>query len=206
MELARYLLIRFLTEVLGFRLESERDDYLSLYDGGNKVIVRTYFTDIYEESEIYKKINELLQQDCDKAFLAVLKDALPFIDPKHLKSIGVGLISVDTPKGLDGVEIKIQARARPRQIQQAVDISKILSAVNAAVAEALSRESKRLEEEIMKKVRSYVDKALEEFRRELSTRWPAQQAQPPQPTQQAPQQVASIAENEWVRLLRRKGQ
>ncbi|MEZ0247740.1 MAG: hypothetical protein ABWJ97_00575 [Thermoproteus sp.] len=204
MELARYLLIRFLTEVLGFKLESERDDYLSLYDGGNKVIVKMYFTDIYEESEIYKKINELLQQDCDKAFLAVLRDALPFIDPKHLKSIGVGLISVDAPKGLDGVEIRIQARARPRQIQPAIDISKVLSAVNAAVAEALNRESKKLEEEIMKRVKSYVDRALEEFRRELSMRLPTQQAQPPQSAQQAP--PASIAENEWVRLLRRRGQ
>lgn len=198
MEIARYLLIRYLSEVLGFRLDSEKDDYLVLYDGGNKVVVKIYFTDLYEEVEIYKRINELLQQDYDKAFIAVMRDALPLVDPKHMRSLGVGLISVDPSRGLDGVEVKIQAKARPKQIAQ-LDLSKILSAVNAAVAEAMSREGKRIEEEVFNKVKIYVDKALEDLRRELAAGRPPQQAQPQQQT------PASITDNEWVKLLRRRG-
>ncbi|MCI4464437.1 MAG: hypothetical protein JHC22_01400 [Thermoproteus sp.] len=196
MELARYLLIRYLTEVLGFRLESERGDDLALLDGANRVSVKAYFADIYEEAEIYKKINELLQQDCDKAYIALAKDALPLVDPKHLKSLGVGLISVDPSRGLEGVELRMPARARPRPAQQ-VDLSKILGAVNAAVAEAVSRESKRIEEEVFKKLKSYVDKALEDVRRELAAGKAEQRTE-----QQGP---PSIAENEWVKLIRKRG-
>ncbi len=196
MELARYLLIRYLTEVLGFKLESERGDDLALLDGANKVSVKAYFADIYEEAEIYKKINELLQQDCDKAYIALAKDALPLVDPKHLKALGVGLISVDPSRGLEGVELRMPARARPRPAQQ-VDLSKILGAVNAAVAEAVSRESKRIEEEVFKKLKSYVDKALEDVRRELAAGKAEQRTE-----QQGP---PSIAENEWVKLIRRRG-
>jgi hypothetical protein len=195
-ELARYLLIRYLTEVLGFRLESERGDDLALLDGANRVSVKAYFADIYEEAEIYKKINELLQQDCDKAYIALAKDALPLVDPKHLKSLGVGLISVDPSRGLEGVELRMPARARPRPAQQ-VDLSKILGAVNAAVAEAVSRESKRIEEEVFKKLKSYVDKALEDVRRELAAGKAEQRTE-----QQGP---PSIAENEWVKLIRKRG-
>jgi hypothetical protein len=195
-ELARYLLIRYLTEVLGFKLESERGDDLALLDGANKVSVKAYFADIYEEAEIYKKINELLQQDCDKAYIALAKDALPLVDPKHLKALGVGLISVDPSRGLEGVELRMPARARPRPAQQ-VDLSKILGAVNAAVAEAVSRESKRIEEEVFKKLKSYVDKALEDVRRELAAGKAEQRTE-----QQGP---PSIAENEWVKLIRRRG-
>ncbi|KUO84372.1 MAG: hypothetical protein RXO32_03705 [Thermoproteus sp.] len=196
MELARYLLIRYLTEVLGFKLESERGDDLALLDGANRVSVKAYFADIYEEAEIYKKINELLQQDCDKAYIALAKDALPLVDPKHLKALGVGLISVDPSRGLEGVELRMPARARPRPAQQ-VDLSKILGAVNAAVAEAVSRESKRIEEEVFKKLKSYVDKALEDVRRELAAGKAEQRTE-----QQGP---PSIAENEWVKLIRRRG-
>ncbi|KUO87693.1 MAG: hypothetical protein AT715_06170 [Thermoproteus sp. JCHS_4] len=196
MELARYLLIRYLTEVLGFKLESERGDDLSLLDGANRVSVKAYFADIYEEAEIYKKINELLQQDCDKAYIALAKDALPLVDPKHLKALGVGLISVDPSRGLEGVELRMPARARPRPAQQ-VDLSKILGAVNAAVAEAVSRESKRIEEEVFKKLKSYVDKALEDVRRELAAGKAEQRTE-----QRGP---PSIAENEWVKLIRRRG-
>jgi hypothetical protein len=195
-ELARYLLIRYLTEVLGFKLESERGDDLALLDGANRVSVKAYFADIYEEAEIYKKINELLQQDCDKAYIALAKDALPLVDPKHLKALGVGLISVDPSRGLEGVELRMPARARPRPAQQ-VDLSKILGAVNAAVAEAVSRESKRIEEEVFKKLKSYVDKALEDVRRELAAGKAEQRTE-----QQGP---PSIAENEWVKLIRRRG-
>jgi len=195
-ELARYLLIRYLTEVLGFKLESERGDDLVLLDGANKVSVKAYFADIYEEAEIYKKINELLQQDCDKAYIALAKDALPLVDPKHLKALGVGLISVDPSRGLEGVELRMPARARPRPAQQ-VDLSKILGAVNAAVAEAVSRESKRIEEEVFKKLKSYVDKALEDVRRELAAGKAEQRTE-----QRGP---PSIAENEWVKLIRRRG-
>jgi hypothetical protein len=195
-ELARYLLIRYLTEVLGFKLESERGDDLSLLDGANRVSVKAYFADIYEEAEIYKKINELLQQDCDKAYIALAKDALPLVDPKHLKALGVGLISVDPSRGLEGVELRMPARARPRPAQQ-VDLSKILGAVNAAVAEAVSRESKRIEEEVFKKLKSYVDKALEDVRRELAAGKAEQRTE-----QRGP---PSIAENEWVKLIRRRG-
>lgn len=196
MELARYLLIRYLTEVLGFKLESERGDDLALLDGANRVSVKAYFADIYEEAEIYKKINELLQQDCDKAYIALVKDALPLVDPKHLKALGVGLISVDPSRGLEGVELRMPARARPRPAQQ-VDLSKILGAVNAAVAEAVSRESKRIEEEVFKKLKSYVDKALEDVRRELAAGKAEQRTE-----QRGP---PSIAENEWVKLIRRRG-
>ncbi len=196
MELARYLLIRYLTEVLGFKLESERGDDLALLDGANRVSVKAYFADIYEEAEIYKKINELLQQDCDKAYIALAKDALPLVDPKHLKALGVGLISVDPSRGLEGVELRMPARARPRPAQQ-VDLSKILGAVNAAVAEAVSRESKRIEEEVFKKLKSYVDKALEDVRRELAAGKAEQHTE-----QRGP---PSIAENEWVKLIRRRG-
>jgi hypothetical protein len=195
-ELARYLLIRYLTEVLGFKLESERGDDLALLDGANRVSVKAYFADIYEEAEIYKKINELLQQDCDKAYIALAKDALPLVDPKHLKALGVGLISVDPSRGLEGVELRMPARARPRPAQQ-VDLSKILGAVNAAVAEAVSRESKRIEEEVFKKLKSYVDKALEDVRRGLIAGKAEQRTE-----QQGP---PSIAENEWVKLIRRRG-
>jgi hypothetical protein len=195
-ELARYLLIRYLTEVLGFKLESERGDDLALLDGANRVSVKAYFADIYEEAEIYKKINELLQQDCDKAYIALAKDALPLVDPKHLKALGVGLISVDPSRGLEGVELRMPARARPRPAQQ-VDLSKILGAVNAAVAEAVSRESKRIEEEVFKKLKSYVDKALEDVRRELAAGKAEQRTE-----QRGP---PSIAENEWVKLIRRRG-
>jgi hypothetical protein len=65
------------------------------------------------------------------------------------------------------------------------------------VAEAVSRESKRIEEEVFKKLKSYVDKALEDVRREIAAGKAEQRTE-----QQGP---PSIAENEWVKLIRKRG-
>lgn len=201
MEIARYLLIRFLTEVWGFRLDSESGSILVLRDGGNRVVVKTIFLDVYEEAALYKEVSELAKYDYDKAFIAVLPSGLPLIDPKHLRSLGIGLISVDPSRGLDGVEMRLPARPRDRPQTPGVDMARIISAVNAAVAEALNKEAKRIEEELYERLRRYVDKAVEDLRRELAARPPATApAQQPQPS--APRQA--VEENEWVKILRKR--
>lgn len=201
MELARYLLIRFLTEEKGFKLDSDKGDILILYDGKNKVIIKILFLDIYEETILYKHINELMRYDFDKAYIAILPHGLPLVDPKHFRSLGLGLISVDPTRGLDGVEVRLDAAARERPQQQQID-TKVLSAVNAAVAEALNREIRRVEEELYNRLKGYVERELEGLRRALAERQAPQQ----QAGAQAPPPRAPIAENEWVKLLRRRGQ
>lgn len=195
MELARYLLLRFLTEVWGFRLDSESGDLISLYDGNNRVLVKTFFTDIYDEVEIYKKINELTQQDYDKAFIAVLASALFLIDPKHLRSLGIGLISVDPSKGLEGVEVKLPARPRARPIQQRLDTAEVLDMINKVLKDTIDRELKRVEAELYNRIKEYIDRRLESLKQPAT---PPQQ--PEKPTGQQP-----ILDNEWVKILRKRG-
>ncbi|MFB6490424.1 MAG: hypothetical protein TU35_004100 [Thermoproteus sp. AZ2] len=202
MEIARYLLIRFLTEVWGFKLDSESGGVLALRDGGNKVVVKTIFLDVYEEAALYKEISELAKYDYDKAFIAVLPSGLPLIDPKHLKSLGIGLISVDPSKGLDGVEMRLPAKPRDKPQAPGVDMARIISAVNAAVAEALNREAKKIEEELYERLRRYLDKAVEDLRRELAARPPIISPAQQQPQPSTPRQA--VEENEWVKILRKK--
>jgi hypothetical protein len=200
-EISRYLLIRFLTEVWGFRLDSESSGVLILRDGGNRVVVKTIFLDVYEEAALYKEISELAKYDYDKAFIAVLPSGLPLIDPRHLKSLGIGLISVDPPRGLDGVEMRLPAKPRDRPQAPGVDMARIINAVNSAVAEALNKEAKKIEEELYERLRRYVDKAVEDLRRELAARPPVG------PTQQQPQPSTprqAVEENEWVKILRKR--
>mgnify|MGYP001770628909 FL=1 len=189
MEFPKLLVIRYFSETLGMKFVGEDGDVLWFEDGLNKVAVDVYLSEVYEEAELYKRVAALAGLNAAKAYLAVLPDALAFVDPRFFKNQGIGLVLVDPARG---VEIKIYAKARQAQAP-VVDASKVAEAVKAAVLESLKAEIKGLEAALLEKLKKYVDQRLEEFRRQAASQ------EPSQPERQA---EAPALDNEWVRILR----
>ncbi|MGB9705617.1 MAG: hypothetical protein ACPL3C_09220 [Pyrobaculum sp.] len=197
MEFPKVLVIRHFTEVLGMRYTGEQGEVLWFEDGLNKVAVGLYLSELYEEGELYKRVAALAGLEASKVYLAVLPEGAVFVDPRFFKSQGVGLVVMDSSRGVDGVEVKIYAKAR--QLQAAsVDAGRLAEAVKASVAEYLREQLKALEASITEKVKRYVDQRLEEFRRAA----PSAQ-EPPRAVQEAG--GPAVLDNEWVRILRSRG-
>jgi len=190
---------------LGMKYAGEGGEVLWFEEGLNKVAVGIYFADLYEEAELYMRVGALMGLGASKVFLAVLPDALAFVDPRYFKTNGVGLVVVDPAKGIDGVEVRIFAKARPA----AVEPLKI-EAVKAALHEYLTSELKRVEESLFEKVKRYIDQRIEEVKRALQAVEEARKAlQAAQPARGAVAESArepggDIVENEWVKILRSK--
>lgn len=196
MDLARILVVRFFTETLGMKYVGESGDAIWLEEGLNKVVVGLYLSEIYEEAELYKRAGTLLALGANKTFLAVLPEALPYVDPRFFKNNGVGLVAVDPTRGADGVEVKIYPRARATPTAQ-IDPAK-LEELKRALMQYVDAELKRAEASLFEKIKRYVDQRLEEVK--YVTR-PAEK-----PAEETPKPPTSpISENEWVRLLRSKG-
>jgi hypothetical protein len=179
------------------RYIGEQGEVLWFEDGLNKVAVGLYFSELYEEGELYKRVAALAGLEASKIYLAVLPEGAMFVDPRFFKSQGVGLVVVDPSKGLEGVEVKIYAKARQFQAAS-IDVGRLAEAVKASVVEYLREQLKALEASIIEKVRRYVDQKLEEFRRATS------------PVQEPPKAVHEaggppVLDNEWVRILRSRG-
>jgi hypothetical protein len=196
-EFPKVLVIRHFAEVLGMRYIGEQDDVLWFEDGMNKVAVGLYLSELYEEGELYKRVAVLAGLEASKVYLAILPEGAVYVDPRFFKSQGVGLVVVDPSRGVDGVEVKIYAKARRFQAAS-IDAGKLAEAVKASVAEYLREQLKALEASIMEKVRKYIDQRLEEFRRAAS---PVQE--PPRAVQEAG--GPAVLDNEWVRILRSRG-
>ncbi|MGC8994820.1 MAG: hypothetical protein ACP5J0_05395 [Pyrobaculum sp.] len=197
MEFPKVLVIRHFTEVLGMRYAGEQDEVLWFEDGMNKVAVGLYLSELYEEGELYKRVAVLAGLEASKVYLAILPEGAVYVDPRFFKSQGVGLVVVDPSRGVDGVEVKIYAKARRFQAAS-IDAGKLAEAVKASVAEYLREQLKALEASIMEKVRKYIDQRLEEFRRAA----PSVQ-EPPRAVQEAG--GPAVLDNEWVRILRSRG-
>ncbi|MEM0277235.1 hypothetical protein [Pyrobaculum sp.] len=189
MEFPKLLVIRYFSETLGMKFVGEEGDVLWFEDGLNKVAVDVYLSEVYEETELYKRVAALAGLNAAKTYLAVLPDGSAFVDPRFFKNQGIGLVLVD-PAG--GVEIKIYAKARQAQVP-VVDVNKVAEAVKAAVLESLKAEIKGLEAALLDKLKKYVDQRLEEFRRQAASQAPSQ----PERQTEAP-----ALDNEWVRILR----
>jgi hypothetical protein len=195
-DFAKLLVVRFFSETLGMKYVGDSGDVMWFEEGLNRVAVVAYFAEVYEEAELYKRVGELLATQAAKMYLAVLPEAAPFIDPKYFKAHGVGLVVVDPSRGPDGVEIKIYAKPRPAPSLNTRDIEP----VKAALVEYLETQLKKIEASLYEKLRRYVDEKIEEIRRQLSA-VPKQEAvaKPPEPPPAPP---SSIADNEWVKILR----
>ncbi|WP_281011706.1 hypothetical protein [Pyrobaculum neutrophilum] len=193
-DLPKLLLVKFFSETLGMRYAGESGWVLLFDEGLNRVAVGVYLAEVYEEAEMYKRVGELLGLGASKIFLAVLPEAMPFVDPRYFKSQGLGLVVVDPSKGPEGVEIKIFAKPRPTP---QADLGRA-DAVRTALMEYVNSQLKKLEETLYEKLKRYVDQRLEEIkRRETTPESPRAEPQPAAPS--------SVAENEWVRILRSRG-
>lgn len=162
-------------------------------EGLNKVAVGVYFSEIYEEAEIYKRVGELLTKEVSKIYLAILPEATLFIDPRYFKNQGVGVVVVDPSRGLEGVEIKIFAK--PRLTATTVADTNKFEILKSTMLEYINSQLKKLEETLYEKLKRYIDQRIEEVRRQTG-------GQPPRETQVTP---GSVVENEWVRILRSRG-
>lgn len=192
----RLLLLRFLAEAMGMRLVEERPGLLLLQEGFNRVAVRMLFSDVYEEAELYKAAGEALAAAAEKAYLAVLPPATPFLDSRYLKGQGLGLIVVDPSRGPEGVEVRLHAR--PRQSGTPSADPKALEGLRSSLWEALQGELRRLEASLYERLKAYVDRRLEELKRQA-----AQEVR--EPPRREPAAGGSLADNEWVRVLRERG-
>lgn len=198
MDFVKLLLVRYFSETLGMRYVGESGNVVWFEEGLNRVAVLPYFAEVYEEAEVYKRVGELMGVAAAKVYLAVLPEAAPFVDPRYFKNQGVGLVVVDPARGLDGVEIKIFARPRPTPT---ADSGRLAESLRASLAEYLDAQLKRLEASLYEKLRRYVDEKIEEIRRQLpASAKPETAPKPPETPPPAP--PSSVADNEWVRILR----
>jgi hypothetical protein len=197
-DFVKLLLVRYFSETLGMRYVGESGNVVWFEEGLNRVAVLPYFVEVYEEAEVYKRVGELMGVAAAKVYLAVLPEAAPFVDPRYFKNQGVGLVVVDPARGLDGVEIKIFARPRPTPT---ADSGRLAESLRASLAEYLDAQLKRLEASLYEKLRRYVDEKIEEIRRQLpASAKPETAPKPPETPPPAP--PSSVADNEWVRILR----
>ena len=198
MDFVKLLLVRYFSETLGMRYVGESGNVVWFEEGLNRVAVLPYFAEVYEEAEVYKRVGELMGVAAAKVYLAVLPEAAPFVDPRYFKNQGVGLVVVDPARGLDGVEIKIFAKPRPTPT---ADSGRLAESLRASLAEYLDAQLKRLEASLYEKLRRYVDEKIEEIRRQLpASAKPETAPKPPETPPPAP--PSSVADNEWVRILR----
>ncbi|AAL64081.1 hypothetical protein [Pyrobaculum aerophilum] len=195
MEFPKVLVIRHFSEVLGMKYLGESGDVLWFEDGLNKVAVGVYFSELYEEAELYKRLAALVNLNAAKIYLAILQEASAFIDPRFLKNQGIGLVVVDPTKGAQGVDVRIYAKARQQPVP-AVNTEKLIEAIKAAVLEQVNNQIKALESSIFEKLKRYIDQRLEEYKGAMSGK------PPPLPP---PPGGSSVVENEWVRYLRSRG-
>lgn len=197
MDFIKLVVARYFTEVLGMKYLEEKDDVLWFEEGLNKVAVGVYVSDFYEEGELYKRINVLMGLGAVKTFLAVLPDALPYVDARHFKSIGLGLVVVELDKGVEGVYVKIFPRARQIQSVAAVaDHERLVETLKAQLTAYVESQLRRIENALYERLKNYIDQRLAEFKPQPQ---PEPKATPP--GGQQPQ----LAANEWVRILRSKG-
>jgi len=193
-DFVKLLLIKYFSETLGMKYVGEDNNIVWFEEGFNKVAVGLFFAEVYEETELYKRVGELIGVAASKVYLAVLPEATPFIDSRYFKTQGVGLVVVDPSKGLDGVEIKIFAKPRPAP---SVDVGELTESLKALLMEHLEVQLKKIESSLHERLRRYVDEKIEELRRQLST---SKEAGKPAETPHT--SVGSVADNEWVRILR----
>lgn len=198
MDFVKLLLVRYFSETLGMRYVGESGSVVWFEEGLNKVAVLPYLAEVYEEAELYKRVGELMGVAAAKVYLAVLPEATPFVDPRYFKNQGVGLVVVDPAKGLDGVETKIFAKPRPAP---AADSSRLAESLKTSLAEYLDAQLRRLETSLYEKLRRYVDERIEEMRRQLPVSAKPETA-PKSPEAPPPAPPSSVADNEWVRILR----
>lgn len=194
MEFPKALVIRHFSEVLGMRYVGESNDVLWFEDGLNKVAVYIYFSELYEEAELYKHLTAVVNLNAAKIYLAVLPEAMAFIDSKFFKSQGIGLVVVDPTRGVEGVDVKIYAKAR-QHYAPVPNSEKLIEAVKTAVLEQLNAQIKTLESSIFEKLKRYIDQRLEEYK----------VAPPSKPPAPPPPGGSPVVENEWVRILRSRG-
>lgn len=198
MDFVKLLLVRYFSETLGMKYVGESGSIVWFEEGLNRVAVLPYFAEVYEEAEVYKRVGELMGVAAAKVYLAVLPEAAPFVDPRYFKNQGVGLVVVDPARGLDGVEIKIFAKPRPTPT---ADSGRLAESLRASLAEYLDAQLKKLEASLYEKLRRYVDEKIEEIRRQLpASAKPETAPKPPEAPPPAP--PSSVADNEWVRILR----
>ena len=198
MDFVKLLLVRYFSETLGMKYVGESGSIVWFEEGLNRVAVLPYFAEVYEEAEVYKRVGELMGVAVAKVYLAVLPEAAPFVDPRYFKNQGVGLVVVDPARGLDGVEIKIFAKPRPTPT---ADSGRLAESLRASLAEYLDAQLKKLEASLYEKLRRYVDEKIEEIRRQLpASAKPETAPKPPEAPPPAP--PSSVADNEWVRILR----
>jgi len=197
-DFVKLLLVRYFSETLGMRYVGESGGVVWFEEGLNRVAVLPYFAEVYEEAEVYKRVGELMGAAAAKVYLAVLPEASPFVDPRYFKNQGVGLVVVDPAKGPDSVEIKIFAKPRPAPV---ADLGRVAESLKASLAEHLDVQLKKLEASLYEKLRRYVDEKIEEMCRQLLA--PARpEAAPKPPEAPPPAPPSSVADNEWVRILR----
>jgi hypothetical protein len=203
---AKLIVIRYFTETLGMRYAGEDGDVLWFEDGLNKVAVKVYLDEVYEEAELYKRAGALLGLSAAKVYLAVLPDAVPFIDTRYFKGQGVGLVVVDPSRGPEGVDVKIFAKSR--QIHAAAaDASRLAETLRADLQSYIDEQMKRVESSLYERLKRYVDQRIEELRRPAAATPPSQPqtASRAEARQGAAQdRASSIVQNEWVRILRSK--
>jgi len=197
-DFVKLLLVRYFSETLGMKYVGESGSIVWFEEGLNRVAVLPYFAEVYEEAEVYKRVGELMGVAAAKVYLAVLPEAAPFVDPRYFKNQGVGLVVVDPARGLDDVEIKIFAKPRPTPT---ADSGRLAESLRASLAEYLDAQLKKLEASLYEKLRRYVDEKIEEIRRQLpASAKPETAPKPPEAPPPAP--PSSVADNEWVRILR----
>lgn len=209
MDFVKLLVTRYFTDVLGMKYVEERENALLFIEGFNKVAVGVYAADFYEESELYKKVGALAGLDAVKIYLAVLPSALPYIDAKYFKNVGVGLVVVDVDKGVDGVDVKIFPK--PRQTSTAtIDTEKVLEVLRTQLLNYIESQIKRIENSLYEKLKNYIDQKIAEVKKLLTefnqTGVEIKRLQPESSQTGASQtsQPNTLLSNDWVRILRSK--
>jgi hypothetical protein len=80
-------------------------------------------------------------------------------------------------------------------------LGRFAESLKASLAEHLDVQLKKLEASLYEKLRRYVDEKIEEMRRQLlASARPEAAPKPPEAPPPAP--PSSVADNEWVRILR----
>jgi len=194
MEIAKFLLIRYFSETWGYKLAEEGEGLLVFIDGENTVGIAYSFSDFYEESELYKLIGQLASMDYNKLYLAVAPDASPYLDAKYMKSLGIGLVIVDVSKGIEGVEIKIPAKARSRRQLPQIDLDKlkreITEELKKSILQEIYKEILNIKNDIINQIRNYINE------NKVGRETAVEQAESNLPD--------DLRGNQWIKILKSK--
>ncbi len=209
MDFVQLLTVRYFTEVLGMRYLKTEGNAAWFEEGLNKVVVGFYFSEIYEEGELYKAVGVLLSQNAAKTYLVVFPEALPHVDSRYFKTSGVGLVVVD-PTKVDKAEVdkavEVKIYAKPRYTTELnlgtlesvkSDIAKYIETEMKKLHEQISLELKKIENTLYEKLRVYIDQKIE--RSKLEARGGGESGR-----EDGDRQRGGILDNEWVRILRSK--